>query len=36
LQAQIRALGTVAGYDLSAATVTNVGFRLASSATSAS
>jgi hypothetical protein len=36
LQAQIRALGTVAGYDLSGATVTNVGFRLASSATSAS
>jgi hypothetical protein len=36
LQAQIRALGTVAGYDLTGATVTNVGFRLASSATSAS
>ena len=36
LQAQIRALGTVSGYDLSGATVTNVGFRLASSATSAS
>jgi hypothetical protein len=36
LQAQIRALGTVAGYDLSGATVTNVGFRLASSATTAS
>jgi hypothetical protein len=36
LQAQIRALGTVAGYDLSGATVTNVGFRLASTATNAS
>ena len=36
LQTQIRALGTVAGYDLSGATVTNVGFRLASTATSAS
>lgn len=36
LQAQIQALGTVAGYDLSGATVTNVGFRLASTATSAS
>jgi hypothetical protein len=36
LQAQIRALGTVAGYNLTGATVTNVGFRLASSATSAS
>ena len=36
LQAQIRALGTVAGYNLAGATVTNVGFRLASSATSAS
>jgi hypothetical protein len=36
LQTQIRALGTVSGYDLSGATVTNVGFRLASSATSAS
>jgi hypothetical protein len=36
LQAQIRALGTVSGYDLSGATVTNVGFRLASSATNAS
>ena len=36
LQAQIRALGTVAGYDLSAADVTNVGFRLATTATSAS
>jgi hypothetical protein len=36
LQAQIRALGTVDGYDLSGATVTNVGFRLASSATTAS
>ena len=36
LQAQIRALGTVAGYNLAGADVTNVGFRLASSATSAS
>jgi hypothetical protein len=36
LQAQIRALGTVAGYNLAAADVTNVGFRLASSATNAS
>ena len=36
LQTQIRALGTVAGYDLSGATVTNVGFRLASTATTAS
>jgi hypothetical protein len=36
LQTQIRALGTVSGYDLSGATVTNVGFRLASTATSAS
>ena len=36
LQAQIRALGTVDGYDLSGATVTNVGFRLASTATTAS
>jgi hypothetical protein len=36
LQAQIRALGTVAGYDLSGTTVTNVGFRLASTATTAS
>jgi hypothetical protein len=36
LQAQIRALGTVAGYNLAGATVTNVGFRLASTATSAS
>jgi hypothetical protein len=35
LQAQIRALGTVAGYNLTGATVTNVGFRLASTATSA-
>jgi hypothetical protein len=35
LQAQIRALGTVAGYDLTGATVTNVGFRLASTATTA-
>jgi hypothetical protein len=29
LQASIRALGTVSGYDLSGATVTNVGFKLA-------
>lgn len=36
LQAQIRALGTVAGYNLTGATVNNVGFRLASSATNAS
>jgi len=36
LQTQIRALGTVNGYDLSGASVTNVGFRLASTATSAS
>ena len=36
LQTQIRALGTVAGYNLAAADVTNVGFRLASSATNAS
>jgi hypothetical protein len=31
LQAQIRALGTVNGYDLSGANVTNVGFKLAAS-----
>ena len=36
LQTQVRALGTINGYDLSGATVTNVGFRLASTATSAS
>jgi hypothetical protein len=36
LQGIIQALGTVAGYNLSGATVTNVGFRLASTATSAS
>jgi hypothetical protein len=36
LQTQVRALGIVNGYDLSGATVTNVGFRLASTATSAS
>ena len=36
LQTQIRALGTVAGYNLTGATVTNVGFRLASTATTAS
>jgi hypothetical protein len=29
LQVAIRALGTVAGYDLSGAVVTNVGFKLA-------
>ena len=29
LQAAVRALGTVAGYDLSGAAVTNVGFKLA-------
>jgi hypothetical protein len=36
LQGIIQGLGTVAGYNLGSATVTNVGFRLASSATSAS
>jgi len=36
LQTQIRALGTVSGYDLSGATVTNVGFRLASTTVTAS
>jgi hypothetical protein len=36
LQGIIQALGTVAGYNLSGATVTNVGFRLASTATTAS
>jgi hypothetical protein len=38
LQTQIRALGTINGYNLASpgATVTNVGFRLASTATSAS
>lgn len=36
LQVAIRGLGTVNGYDLSGAVVTNVGFRLASTATSAS
>jgi hypothetical protein len=36
LQTIIQGLGTVAGYNLGSATVTNVGFRLASSATSAS
>lgn len=36
LQTQLQALGTVNGYDLSGATVKNVGFRLASTATSAS
>lgn len=36
LQSQIQALGTINGYNLGSATVTNVGFRLASTATSAS
>ena len=36
LQTQVRALGTVNGYDLSGAVVTNVGFRLASTGTGAS
>ena len=36
LQTAIQGLGTVNGYDLSGAAVTNVGFRLASTATSAS
>jgi hypothetical protein len=36
LQAIIQALGTVSGYDLSGALVYNVGFRLATTATSAS
>jgi phage terminase large subunit-like protein len=36
LQGIIQGLGTVSGYDLANATVTNVGFRLASTATSAS
>ena len=36
LQTQVRALGTINGYDLSGAVVTNVGFRLASTATGAS
>ena len=36
LQAIIQALGTVSGYNLGGATVTNVGFRLATSATNAS
>ena len=36
LQVAIRALGTVGSFDLSGAAVTNVGFRLASSQTSAS
>jgi hypothetical protein len=35
LQAIVRALGTVAGYNLAGADVTNVGFRLASTATTA-
>lgn len=36
LQTAVQALGTVNGYDLSGATVTDVGFRLASTATTAS
>ena len=36
LETAIRAVGTVSGYNLSGATVTNVGFRLASTATTAS
>jgi hypothetical protein len=36
LQGIIQGLGTVAGYNLGGATVTNVGFRLASTATTAS
>ena len=36
LQTAIQALGTVNGYDLTGAAVTNVGFRLASTATNAS
>jgi phage terminase large subunit-like protein len=36
LQAAIQALGTVNGYNCGSAAVTNVGFRLATSATSAS
>lgn len=36
LQAIIQGLGTVSGYNLAGATVTNVGFRLASTATNAS
>ena len=36
LQTQIQALGTVNGYSLASAAVTNVGFRLATTATSAS
>jgi len=36
LQGIIQGLGTVAGYNLAGATVTNVGFRLASTATTAS
>lgn len=36
LQTAVQALGTVNGYDLSGASVTNVGFRLASTATNAS
>lgn len=36
LQTQVRALGTVNGYDLSGANITDVGFRLASTAADAS
>jgi hypothetical protein len=36
LEAQIQALGTVNGYSLASAAVTNVGFRLATTATTAS
>ena len=36
LETQLQALGTVNGYDLSGAAVTNVGFRLATTATNAS
>ena len=36
LQAVIQGLGTLNGCNVAAATVTNVGFRLASTATSAS
>lgn len=36
LQALIRAIGTVNGYNFTGATVTNVGFRLATTATAAS
>lgn len=36
LQALIQGIGTVSGYNLAGATVTNVGFRLATTATNAS